>query len=225
MTAERPKSSLFYTDKYKRLQKKIKDFLNAHDEFLSGSTVNSTRAVGDAVQDILANNFQAILGKKACKTYSAQFARRAMADLAFEDAHDFYYVVDVKTHRLSTKLNMPNLTSVDRLARFYEDDANYFVVLMVSYDIEGLRAVIEEVRFVPIEFFGWDCLTIGALGWGQIQIANSNYIEINPKYSRKQWMIEMCDVLMEFYPKEITKINKRIERFRKLREEWRKRPD
>jgi len=148
-----------------------------------------------------------------------------MADLAFEDADGFYYVVDVKTHRLSTKFNMPNLTSVERLSRFYEDDRNYFVVLMVAYDIEDLHAVIEHVTFVPIEFLGWDCLTIGALGWGQIQIANSNRITINPRYSRKSWMIEFCDTMLEFYPKEISKIDSRIERFKKIREEWERRPD
>lgn len=225
MCAERPKSSLFYTDEYKRIQGDIKCFLNAREEFLSDSTVESTRAVGDAIQGILAKRFKSILGNTACRNYSAQFARRAMADLAFDDVDDFYYVVDVKTHRLTTKFNMPNLTSVDRLARFYEDDKNYFVVLMVTYDIDGLRAVIEDVRFAPIEFFGWDCLTIGALGWGQIQIANSNYIKINPQYSRKRWMIEMCDILMEFYPKEIAKINKRIERFQTLKEQWESRPE
>ena len=143
-----------------------------------------------------------------------------MADLAFEDADAIYYVVDVKTHRLSTKFNMPNLTSVERLSRFYEDDKNYFVVLMVAYDIDDLHAVIEHVTFVPIEFLGWDCLTIGALGWGQIQIANSNRITINPQYFRKSWMIEFCDTMLEFYPKEIAKIGHRIERFRKIREEW-----
>ena len=63
---------------------------------------------------------------------------------------------------------------------------------MISYDVEGTRAIIEDVRFIPIEFLGWDCLTIGALGWGQIQIANSNRITINPHYSRKRWMIELC---------------------------------
>src|SRR5437660_12922668 len=126
------------------------------------------------MQDILSENLETILGADVCSKYSSQFARRAMADLAFEDTQGFYYVVDVKTHRLSTKFNMPNLISVERLARFYEDDKNYFVILMISYDIEGLRAIIEQVKFVPIEFLGWDCLTIGALGWGQIQIANSN---------------------------------------------------
>ena len=143
-----------------------------------------------------------------------------MADLAFEDVAGLYYVVDVKTHRLSTKFNMPNLTSVERLARFYEDDKNYFVLLMIDYEIDGLRAVIENVTFVPIEFLEWDCLTIGALGWGQIQIANSNRVSVNPLSSRKKWMIELCDTLLDFYPKEIAKIDKRIAHFRKIRTKW-----
>ena len=219
------KSSLFYSDRFKIVQRKVKDFLNQQDEFLSGNTVKSTRAVGDAIQDILSEHFQTILGKDSCSNYSSDFARRAMADLAFEDKDRFYYVVDVKTHRMSTKFNMPNLTSVERLARFYEDDKNYFVLLMIDYDIEGLRAVIEKVFFVPIEFLGWDCLTIGALGWGQIQIANSNVVRVNPGYSRKKWMIELCDTLLEFYPREIAKINKRIERFKTIRTQWEKRPE
>ncbi len=219
------KSQLFYTDQYLAVQNQIKHFLNGQDQFLSGSTVKSTRAVGDAIQDILSENFQRILGAELCAKYSSQFARRAMADLAFEDADGFYCVVDVKTHRLSTKFNMPNLTSVERLSRFYEDDKNYFVVLMVAYDIEDLHAVTEHVTFVPIEFLNWDCLTIGALGWGQVQIANSNRITINPQYSRKSWMIEFCDTMLEFYPKEIAKIDSRIERFKKIRGEWERHPD
>jgi len=59
---------------------------------------------------------------------------------------------------------MPNLTSVERLARLYEDDTNYFVVLMVTYEIDKLKARVSGVLFVPVEFLGWDCLTIGALG-------------------------------------------------------------
>ena len=175
------KSPLFFTDRYVTVQEQIKDFLNQQEEFLSGSTVESTRAIGDAIQGVLSESFQSILGTDLCAKYSSQFARRAMADLAFEDNEGFYYVVDVKTHRLSTKFNRPNLTSVERLARFYEDDRNYFAVLMVAYDVEGLRAVVERVTFVPIEFLGWDCLTIGALGWGQIQIVNSNVITVNPR--------------------------------------------
>ncbi len=126
------KSKLFYENHYEEVAERIKVFLNEQQDFLSGSTVKSTRAAGDAIVDILSESFELLLTDQWCKTYSSQFARRAMADLAFNDHDDFYYVIDVKTHRLSTKFNMPNLTSVQRLARFYEDDSNYFVVLMVS---------------------------------------------------------------------------------------------
>lgn len=218
-------NSLFYTDRYKNLQERIRDFLNSQTPFLSLSTAQSPRAVGDAAQDILADNFESIIGSETAAKYSHNFARRAMADMAFEDKDGFYYVVDVKTHRLDTKFNMPNLTSVERLARFYEDDRNYFVVLLLRYEIEKVRMLVKDVTFVPIEFFDWDCLTIGALGWGQIQIANSNFIKINPQYSRKKWMIQLCDLLFDFYPKEISKINTRIERFRKVREDWQNHSD
>lgn len=219
------KSTLFSNGKYKEVGNKIRDFLNQQQDFLSGNTVNSTRATGDAIQEILAEHFQSLIGDEICSNYSSDFSRKAMADLAFEDADGCYHVVDVKTHRLDTRFNMPNLTSVERLTRFYEDDRNYFVILMIAYNVSGLSAVIEDVKFIPIEFLGWDCLTIGALGWGQIQIANSNRVTVNPKYSRKQWMLELCDTLLEFYPKEIAKIDSRIEHFKKVRARWEERPE
>ncbi len=218
------KSRIFYSEEYHRIEAATKDLLNAQQAFLSPSTLGSTRAAGDAIQEILSLNFESILAGWT-SNYSTDFARRAMADLAFSDIDGNYYVIDVKTHRTSTKFNMPNLTSVERLARFYEDDSNYFVLLMVHYDLRGSEAEFTEVRYVPIEFLDWDCLTIGALGWGQIQIANSNRIVINPQASRKQWMLDLCDTMFEFYPKEITKISERIHRFEEVREFWANKPE
>ena len=212
------KNTLFYTDEYKEVEERIKDFLNSQSDFLSPRTLSSTRVAGDAIQDLLAENFKSILGDRV-KEYSSDFARRAMADLAFSDKEGFYHVIDVKTHRLDTRFNMPNLTSVERLARFYEDDKNYFVILVVAYNLRGTHVEVEKVHFVPIEFLSWDCLTIGALGWGQIQIANSNRIDIAPQ-SRKKWMIELCDTLFEFYPAEISKIKERVDYFKKVKERW-----
>lgn len=211
------KSEIFYTNAYKNIESKIKSFLNKYPDFLGRDTISSTRATGDAIQHILEEDFKGILGS-SCKDYSASFARRAMADLAFRNRKDLYYVVDVKTHRLETKFNMPNLTSVERLARFYEDDTDYYAVLMVAYNVvSNIRIHVERVHFVPIEFLSWSCLTIGALGWGQIQIANANNIEVNHRYSRKKWMLELCDVLFEFYPREIEKIKGRIEYFKEIK--------
>ena len=121
----------------------------------------------------------------------------------------------------STKFNMPNLTSVERLSRFYEDDKNCFVVLMIEYTlVSGVHIKVKNVYFIPIEFLSWDCLTLGALGWGQIQIANANNVIINQNCSRKKWMLELCDTLFEFYPKEIGKIKERIAHFEKIRKQW-----
>ena len=213
------RSQLFYTDAYKGVEERVTELLNSQPQFLSASTARSTRAVGDAIQGILSDNFESIVGE-FCAEYSPNFARRAMADLAFTDPDGYYYAVDVNTHRTDTTFNMPNLTSVERLARFYEDDRNYFVVLMVTYSLAATRPEVSHSRFVPIEFLMWDCLTLGALGWGQIQIANSNYINIRPRYSRRAWMLELCNNVLEFYPREIGKIRTRIERFKKVKESW-----
>jgi len=219
------KSQIFYGNSHREeIEKKLKIFLNEQTDFLSARTINSPRAVGDAIENVIVENFKTILGDLVGE-YSSSFARRAMADLAFTDKDGFYYVVDVKTHRLDTKFNMPNLTSVERLSRFYEEDINYFSLLKIDYKTNGTRVEIEKVTFAPIEFFDWDCLTIGALGWGQIQIANANVVKIVPKNSRKKWMLELCDTMLEFYPKEIGKIGDRIDRFKKIRKEWEKKPD
>ena len=179
------KSRIFYSDAYKKIQLQIISKLNAHEDFLSESTAKSPRAVGDAIESILREEFEAILGEW-CVEYTQDFPRRAMADLAFKDKDGFNYYVDVSTYRTDTDFNMPNVTSVERLARFYGNEMNYFIVLSVSYHISGTKVIVSDVHFAPIEFFKWDCLTIGALGWGQIQIANSKKINIEP-YSRSKW--------------------------------------
>ena len=218
------KSRIFYTQTSIDIADNIKTFLNNYPDFLTPDTGTSPRAAGDAIQHILEENFAQIIGDLS-KEYSANFARRAMADLAFTDFEDLYYIVDVKTHRLETKFNMPNLTSVERLARFYEDNHNYFVVLMIAYTVSGVDVNVESVYFVPIEFLSWQCLTIGALGWGQIQIANANNLIVNTGYSRKKWMLELCDALDEFYPREIEKVKNRIHHFKQVREQWEEKVD
>ncbi|MGD1154209.1 MAG: hypothetical protein ABSA41_00085 [Terriglobia bacterium] len=215
---------LFQTGRYKEIEQQIVKLLNSQADFLEARTAPSTRAVGDAIQGIISDSFKQILGD-LCSEYSPTFARRAMADLAFTDTDGVYYVVDVKTHRLGTAFNMPNLTSVERLTRFYEDDGNYFVLLIVKYATNGIRIKVDAVHFVPIEFLAWECLTIGALGWGQIQIANANHILITETSRRKPWMLDLCDIMLEFYPREIGKISERIKHFERVKEFWRAKPE
>ncbi len=218
------KSNFYYSDAHLRVAEKIRDHINTASDFLSLQTARSTRAVGDALESLISERFDSFLGDW-CAEYLNDFARRAMADLAFTDKEGFYSVIDVKTHRADTKFNMPNLTSVERLARFYESDANMFSLILVRYDVEDTKVTANEVIFTPIEFLDWECLTIGALGWGQIQIANSNVIKAAESSSRKQWMLQLCAAMLEFYPKEILKIQDRIDRFGKVKAYWESRED
>lgn len=218
------KSTFFYDGHYLNVADALRDYINSVPDFLSAQTARSTRAAGDAIENLVAERFDSFLGEW-CKEYSSDFARRAMADVAFKDAEDFYCVVDVKTHREDTKFNMPNLTSVERLSRFYEDDANVFALIMVKYRLEQHAVIATEVTFAPIEFLDWDCLTVGALGWGQIQIANSNRIALNDGYSRRDWMLTLCDVMLQFYPREILKIQERVTRFEEVKTYWEQKED
>lgn len=181
---------------------------------------SSPRMIGDFTQDIIEEFFRKKLPDTIGTPIQEKFARRAMADLAFTDIYNNYIIVDVKTHNLDTSFNMPNLTSVERLARFYEDDSNYFSVMIIEYAKKNNFFFVSNIFFIPIEFLNWDCLTIGALGWGQIQIANANTIHINTEQTRKNWMLSMCDVLDIFYPKEKSKIDKRISYFSNVRNFW-----
>lgn len=217
------RQSIFHSDAHEVIEKRILDFLNGSQDFLSPRTLQSPRAAGDALQEVIGDKFRE-LANEYCSDYSNDFARRSMADLAFTDTFGNYHIVDVKTHREDTKFNMPNLTSVERLSRFYEDDINFFSLLIIKYRIEGASLVVSEVTFKPIEFLDWKCLTIGALGWGQIQIANSNNILIKEN-TRKDWMLELCDTLLEFYPKEIEKIGGRIKRFEEIKKTWLSKPN
>ena len=218
------KSKFYYKGHYRKVASAIRDHVNSSPDFLSLQTVNSPRAVGDALESLVSAEFDTFLGPW-CDEYSRDFARRAMADLAFTDTEGMYSVVDVKTHREDTRFNMPNLTSVERLARFYESDVNVFSLIIIRYSIEGTRVIVSEVIFSPIEFLDWDCLTIGALGWGQIQISNSNDIRVIDGYSRKKWMLQLCRTMSEFYPREILKIRDRMDRFDTVREYWESRDD
>jgi hypothetical protein len=217
-------SKLFLAENRQKIENTVINLLNSN-QLMNYNTVNSPRAVGDAVQGFLEKNISQCLPNDLVTKINTSFARRSMADLAFEDTTGNYYVVDIKTHNLNTSFNMPNLTSVERLARFYGDSKNYFVLLLVSYTIQDEQLLFKECLFVPIEHLDWSCLTLGALGWGQIQIANSNIINIELTNTRKKWMLQLCDALDLFYPNEISKITHRIDYFKNIREYWENQPD
>lgn len=218
-------SPIFLDKNRRRINARLKIVLNQQEDYLSGSTAGSTRAAGDALQSLVGTSLRNILGNLS-GDYSDVFARRAMADVTFKDSLGNYkdslgnyHVVDVKTHREDVSFSMPNLISVEWLCRFYEANDNFFDVLLISYLVEGNTVKVSSCDLFPIEWLDWGCLTIGALGWGQIQIANAKNVTIRPQL-RRDWMLTFCDRILAFYPKEIVKVNKRIAYFEKAKAFW-----
>jgi hypothetical protein len=201
----------------------LKNLIYNASSIVSTTSLSSPRAVGDAVQDYLAEiGLCSVLASYGVNVES-EFSRRAMEDMAFKDPKGKYYAVDVKTHNLDTDFNMPNLISVKRLATFYKnDDNNHFCILIVEYKISGDKIDYKNCYFKSIESFNWSCLTLGALGWGQIQIANANRLDFN-NCTRKAWMLKLCDKLEAFYDEEIAKIGERKAWFQTIRNYWEKR--
>jgi len=188
---------------------------------VSARSLSSPRAIGDAVQSFIAEeSLPAALAKLSISS-TDDFSRRAMEDVAFTDADGNYYAVDVKTHNTATSFNMPNLISVKRLATFYRnDDRNNFCILIVEYHVEGDRLAYTGCHFKRIESFDWECLTVGALGWGQIQIANAGKLKFQLALDRRRWMLDLCDRLDIFYDEEIGKIGERKSWFGDCRAYW-----
>ena len=196
---------------FDELRARIETFLQAQEAFIvSKEFRHSTRGVGDAIEGLIVDQFSDIAGGLV-DVVDTNFSRRAMEDLSFRIGTK-YYAVDVKTHREEPGFHMPNLTSVKRLMDFYESDDNYFVIVMIKYrltDTGGLEDITAVVE--PIEWFDWDCLRIGALGWGQLQFRSASDIRVDRNQTRKDWLCSFARELREHYTREESKINKRLD--------------
>ncbi|MBQ9439003.1 MAG: hypothetical protein IJU35_00160 [Paludibacteraceae bacterium] len=152
---------------YQGIEISILNVLNqSAQHLLEGAALNSPRSVGDAVQDFMSHVGLSAALQSLTINVTSDFTRRSMEDMAFEDENRNYFAVDVKTHNEGTDFNMPNLISVKRLAEFYKNDKNTFCILLIAYKIENGIIKYNKCYFRPIESFKWNCLTIGALGWG-----------------------------------------------------------
>jgi len=213
------RSGLFEPAVRHGIESRLLNALRGQPELMSPRTAQSPRAAGDALERLVAELLEGAL-PRTCHTYSSSPSRRAMEDVSFLDETGNYYAVDVKTHRADTSFNMPNLTSVDRLARFYQESSNFFCILLVRYAVVDARVDVSEVLFAPIEFLDWNSLTLGALGRGQLQIRRVDRLRLRPDLSREEWMLEFCEQVLRFYPRELVKIAQRIEQFERLRTQW-----
>ncbi len=217
------RSRIFYDGHYIQIQKDIKEFLNSKSKKELGIP-ESVRATGDKIPQILGPSMKIIL-TSYIKSFTISDSNKAISNYDFIDQDGFHYFINVITHREETHFSMPNITSVDRLKKLYEDDKNIFVILLIDYSLNKAINNVTNVRFIPIEFYSWDCLTFGALGSGQIQIKRASDIKENDRYSRKLWMLEFFERLEEFYINEADKTVKRMKSIITMRAEWKSKRD
>lgn len=203
-----------------RLETQILEHLQGHaPEFLTASTARSTRAAGDAIENIVSAALPGLLSDLT-GSWVEDLSRRAMADARIQTASGAVYDIDIKTHQIGTKFSRSNLISWRRLAKFYERPENTFLIVLVSYEVTGHDVAFKACRTFPIEWLSWETLSLGLLGWGQIQFTNTRSFQEVTGNSRSAWMTEMCDRLLDFYPNEVAKIQDRIAFARKIRERW-----
>ena len=78
--------------------------------------------------------------------------------------------------------------------------------LSFTGSLEDVTAIVE-----PIEWFDWECLRIGALGWGQLQFRSASHVRVNRSQTRKDWLRSFAAELREHYAKEENKIKERLD--------------
>ena len=105
---------------------------------------------------------------------------------------------------------MPNLISVKRLIKLLKDEELTLNYIFIDYKRKEGKVEIAEIKIIPIWELDWNCLSIGALGYGQIQISNKNKPIITTQIGRNEWKNILKKQVINFYCKQIVKYEKQM---------------
>jgi len=163
---------------------------------------NNPRACAELIETFVHDNLPKCIPQKI-KEYEKSSSAKSLADCSCYDKDDLYYAFDLKTHNIN-KWGMPNIVSYKKLDKFYKDEKNIFVIILVDYLVDDDGVIIPRCAIAgPIESIDWKYLAVqGTLG--QIQIINAERPGLRSYYpDRDQWM-------SEFYNQVQIGINKKI---------------
>ena len=139
------------------------------------------------------------------ESYEAK-SKRSIEDVGLITTDYDDIKIDIKTHDAKSELSMPNLISISRLKKFYGNDRNLLLYIFVKYINYGHSVQILNVQVKSVEQLDWECLTIGNLGKGQLQVRNMDEISFQNHMTRKDWMERLsCDVVI-YYQSLVNKI-------------------
>tara|TARA_B100000214_G_scaffold306617_1_gene237693 strand:- start:577 stop:1179 length:603 start_codon:yes stop_codon:yes gene_type:complete len=163
------------------------------------------RGVADIIEQDVSRIILNLKSQIIKESYEAK-SKRSIEDVGLVTKDYDDVKIDIKTHDTESELSMPNLISISRLKKFYENDRNLLLYVFVKYINHGNNVQVLEVKVKPIEQLNWECLTIGNLGKGQLQITDMNKISFQNFMTRKDWMERLSYDAIIYYQKLIDKI-------------------
>jgi hypothetical protein len=178
---------------------------------LKNFTIDETfshRAVGDKIESLCSK----IVESQFKERFSPAKSKRSIEDfiIPFEKKYVFY---DVKTHHVQEKagFSMPNLISVKRLKKFFQNKSQSLNYIFVDYRRNKDLVEILDVKVFNICELDWNNLTIGALGYGQLQIKDKNKKFLLTSECQEKWESQLNKRVDSFYKKQICKFEKQID--------------
>lgn len=177
-----------------------------------GKSFNTTnlqqRGVADVIEKYICEQITKIDNKELIIEQST--SKRSLEDIQIKNNQELYKI-DIKTHDLNSDFSMPNLISVDRLKKFYENKNNHLIYIIVSYQTINEITQIKNIQIRFVEELSWEILGIQNLGKGQLQIKNMNNELIFVEPNREEWINTLKQNMIKFYKKQIAKTQKLID--------------
>jgi hypothetical protein len=163
------------------------------------------RGIADIIEVIVSDIILNLKHQSIKESYEAK-SKRSIEDVGLVTTEYDDIKIDIKTHDSNSDLSMPNLISISRIKKFYENDRNLLLYVFVKYVTNGRSIQILDTKVKAIEQLNWECLTIGNLGKGQLQVKNMDEITFQTFMTRNDWIERLsCDVVI-YYQSLIKKI-------------------
>lgn len=191
-------------------QKNIKNYLtdliteNLQDfDLVNGG---QQRTIGDLVEkkvvDIVLQNHGEIITEVKIST-----GKKSMEDVSVV-SEGVTYMLDPKSHNIDSEFSMPNLSSISRIKKLFDNNKKEMMYVFVDYKIDEQVVRIEKIKVLFLWELDMSMLGIGALGKGQLQIKNLNKELVITNEGKKVWYGKLKTEVKDYLAKQIKKIEK-----------------
>ena len=164
------------------------------------------RTIGDLVEkkviEIILQNQNPIINEVKLST-----GKKSMEDVSVV-SDGVTYMLDPKSHNVDSEFSMPNLSSISRIKKLFDNDKKEMMYVFVDYRIFGQVVRIEDIKVLYLWELDMSMLGIGALGKGQLQIKNLNKELVVSDEGKQIWYGKLKTQVKEYLAKQIKKIEK-----------------